>query len=81
MNFGCHQLRHDKMSVRLHTMIKLVIFLAQLIPTNLVDATGSSCDILFPKDKNGLTIVKTISQGSDLNNYLSGNMNDFIEKL
>ena len=33
--------------------------------------SSESCDKLFPKD-NGLTMVRSIRQGSDLNNYLSG---------
>ena len=81
MHLGRHRLRHNEMSLKLHVIMKIVIFLNLIISTKLVASSRSSCDTLFPKDKNGLTIVKTISQGSDLNNYLSGNMNDFIEKL
>ena len=35
----------------------------------IIDA--GSCDNLFPKE-NGPTMVRSINQGSDLENYLSG---------
>ena len=74
MHFRRHHLRHETgMSLKLHAIMKFVIFLYITISTKLVDSTRSSCDTLFPKDKNGLTLAKTINQGSDLNNYLSGN--------
>ena len=74
MHFRRHHLRHKTgMSLKLHAIMKFVIFLYVTISTKLVDSTRSSCDTLFPKDKNGLTLAKTINQGSDLNNYLSGN--------
>ena len=69
-----HRLRHEtRMSLKLHAIMKFVIFLYITISTKLVDATRSSCDTLFPKDKDGLTLAKAINQGSDLNDYLSGN--------
>ena len=37
----------------------------------LQTVNAASCDILFPKE-NGLTIVRSINQGSDLNTFLSG---------
>ena len=74
MHFRRHHLRHETgMSLKLHAIMRFVIFLYITISTKLVDSTRSSCDTLFPKDKNGLTLAKTINQGSDLNNYLSGN--------
>ena len=79
MHFRRHHLRHETgMSLKLHAIMKFVIFLYITISTKLVDSTRSSCDTLFPKDKNGLTLAKTINQGSDLNNYLSG---DFLSIL
>ena len=82
MHFRRHHLRHETgMSLKLHAIMKFVIFLYITISTKLVDSTRSSCDTLFPKDKNGLTLAKTINQGSDLNNYLSGNFRRILDKV
>ena len=55
-------------SSQIYIMIIFVIFSIQILMRTV---SSESCDKLFPKD-NGLTMVKSIRQGSDLNNYLSG---------
>ena len=72
---------HQKMHLRRHQnlqkekpstlcgLMAFIIFLIHLVLVQTVNA--SSCDILFPKE-DGLTIVRTINQGSDLNKFLSG---------
>ena len=55
-------------SSQIYIMIIFVIFSIQILMRTV---SSESCDKLFPKD-NGLTMVRSIRQGSDLNNYLSG---------
>ena len=42
-----------------------------LVPNLIKIIDAGSCNDLFPKE-NGPTIVRSITQGSDLKNYLSG---------
>ena len=58
-------------SSQIYIMIIFVIFSIQILMRTV---SSESCDKLFPKD-NGLTMVRSIRQGSDLNNYLSGTYN------
>ena len=55
-------------SSQIYIMNIFVIFSIQIL---IRTVSSESCDKLFPKD-NGLTMVRSIRQGSDLNNYLSG---------
>ena len=68
MHFGGHRNRHSKMSSKWCIKIVFIVFLMPML-IKIIDA--GSCDNLFPKE-NGPTMVRSINQGSDLENYLSG---------